>query len=87
MAFWWCWQGPNADHGITNKWYFRYFQVHWLGIYPVGKELYTQFATADMLMDISAHAYSPEVVSQHIESVADTLVTFFIMELCNNKRC
>ena len=40
-----------------------------------------------MLMDISVHAYLPEVVSHHIDNVADTLVSFCIMELYNNKIC
>ena len=36
-----------------------------------------------MLVYIPAHAYPPEVASHHINSAADTLVSFSIMELYN----
>ena len=38
-------------------------------------------------MDVSTHAYPPEVVSHRIDSAADTLMSFCIMELYNNERC
>ena len=33
-----------------------------------------------MLMDVSVYAYLPEVVSHHIDSAGDTLVSFCIVE-------
>ena len=61
--------------------------MNWLGIYSIGEKLYAQLATVDMVMDVSAHAYPPEVASHHIDSVVDTLVSFCIVEFYNNERC
>ena len=61
--------------------------MHWLGVHPVRQKLDTYFVTVDALVDISSHAYLPEVMSHHVDSAADTLVAFGIVEFCNNERC
>ena len=61
--------------------------MHWLGVHIVWKELYTQPTGANMLVYVSMHANPPKVVSDHVDGVADSLVSFGIMELYNDKGC
>ena len=35
----------------------------------------------DVLMNVSLHTYPPEVMSHHVDCVADTLVALCIMKL------
>ena len=55
-------------------------QISWVYIL-LGRKLNAQFATVDVLVDVSVHAYPPKVASHHVHCVADTLVALCILEL------
>ena len=60
--------------------------MHGLHANPIRWKVYTELAVADVLVYISVHAYTSEVMPYHIHCVADALVTFTTVELYNGKR-